>query len=90
MTLYTVFLEYGGGTYIAQVLSESPTCALAKWMADLRPEKLKAWKLPSGDLKSVLSENPPLALDDVSNVWCVVGNGKREQILINVVATVQP
>lgn len=87
-TLYTLLLEYGGGTYIAQIPSHNPGSALMEWVARLLPEELEAWKLTRADLESVTHENPPLALDGVTNVWCVIGSGRGGQILINMVATI--
>jgi hypothetical protein len=85
--LYTVILEYGGGTYIAQVRSENPSLALEQWMRELSPTSLRAWKLSRTDLELVIRETPPMPLTGVSNVWCVIGTGQMEQILINIVAT---
>lgn len=87
--LFTMILEYRGGTYIAQIGSDSPSQALEQWIRELSSKSLRAWKLSRADLESVVREHPPVLLNEFSNVWCVIGSGRRHQILINIVATVR-
>ena len=43
VTLYTVILDYGGGTYIAQLTAASAVAALPIWIAGLNDEDLAEW-----------------------------------------------
>jgi len=41
--LYTVILDYAGGTYIAQVQASSPAVALSTWVSKIKGGDLAEW-----------------------------------------------
>jgi len=43
LSLYTIILEYKGGTYISQIQSESPTAAVKKWSTTITEHSLAVW-----------------------------------------------
>ena len=86
--LYTVFLEYKGGTYISQVRGSSPSAGLKEWSGQLSDKDLREWTLDRGQLVRIIAEGDLVPLQDVANVWCLSGlDDQDEQVLINVVAT---
>jgi hypothetical protein len=87
--LYTVLLEYKGGTYISQVRAESPLDAITKWSTNLLDEDLNAWDLRRDELLSVIESDSLVSVTDCLNVWCDSGiDADGEQILLNIVATI--
>lgn len=93
MPLFTVFLDYQGGTYIGQVQAANVSDALRLWAVNLDPVPIKhfgharkrqlvenvEWRLANG--------LPPTPLDTLKNAWCAgtcPGGG-----LINLVKTDQ-
>lgn len=85
--LYTVFLDYKGGTYISQVRSLNPAAGLGQWCRQLAPEDLTEWSLDRSQLARIVAEDP-VPLQDRIGVWCLSGvDDHNEQVLLNIVAT---
>lgn len=88
--LYSIFLEYRGGTYISQTSSASPSEALTEWAASVPSEDLDAWNLKRPELQSVIGDGSLVPLGDRVNIWCLTGvDSEDEQLLVNLVATAQ-
>jgi hypothetical protein len=70
MPLFTILLEFNGGTYISQVRSASARSAVKKYAAKLT--KIEGLGAPSlrRHLASSISEEVPVSIDDTVNVWC--------------------
>lgn len=85
--VYTVVLEYGGGTYIAQVSGHSPAAALPVWISHLRDEDLAKWRITRGELTTVTKSDNPVAIGGCVGVWCISGSVKNGLVLINMIAT---
>jgi len=85
--LYTVVLDYAGGTYIAQVQAASPAAALPKWVSKIKHGELAAWGIGRQDLAEIARSEKIVPIDGCRNVWCVSGSVRRNLALINVVAT---
>ena len=85
--LYTILLDYRGGTYIAQVSSGSTADVLPKWLSGIRDEELAAWGITRGELKPVVDTDDLIAVNGCLGVWCTTGSAKNGLILINVIAT---
>jgi len=86
LSLYTIILEYKGGTYISQIQSESPTAAVKKWSTTITEHSLAVWGVDRSDLVS-LSDDNPVPLENCVNIWCLTGSAKNHLMLLNVVAT---
>lgn len=84
--LYTMILDYKGGTYISQVRGHSPTAALEKWVDRVTDAELITWTLKRSDLEGLCDENPVL-LDNCISVWCVTRSTRKGLALVNIVAT---
>jgi|SRR5712672_932541 len=85
-SLYTVILEYRGGTYISQVRSESPEAAVKKWSTTISDQNLRMWGLDRAELV-LLSNDNPLPLENCLNIWCLTGSAKNHLMLLNLIAT---
>lgn len=85
--LYTVVLEFGGGTYIAQVSGDSPGAALPDWLSRLHDEDLARWGTTRSELTSIIESDPPSPIDGCLGVWCLTGSVKKGLVLINIIAT---
>jgi hypothetical protein len=72
MALFTVIVEYRGGTYVAQHRAASPTQALVRWIEKfprIRGSFIGARSRLK--LRAALSDSDdkPVALDGATNVW---------------------
>src|SRR5260370_15177896 len=92
--LYTVVLDYRGGTYISQVNAGSVAGALKIWadaldigaVARLGPQR-KGELID--DIKMQLSSGqPPAPLDGLVNAWCASALTSGGLSLINIVGTI--
>jgi hypothetical protein len=85
--LYTVVLDYQGGTYIAQVAADSPAAALPRWLTRLKDDDLAQWGTTRVELSNILRTEDVVPIDGCVNVWCISGSGKNGLVLINLIAT---
>jgi hypothetical protein len=84
--LYSIVLDYGGGTYISQVAAPDQDAAVRAWQAGIADDDLKTWKLIRAEV-DILSDVLPIPLDGLENAWCGSASGKSRLILINIIAT---
>jgi len=87
--LYTIILDYKGGTYIGQNHADSAKEALARWLSGIEDQELARWKITRDELLEIVSSDGPVPLRDCTNVWCTSGSTKGGLVLINVIATDQ-
>jgi hypothetical protein len=85
--LYTLLLEYQGGTYISQVSGASPAAALPKWVSEISAENLTEWRITRNDLAAITKSDGLVPIDGCYGVWCVSGSTKDGLVLINVIST---
>jgi hypothetical protein len=87
MPLFTVILEFDGGTYVAQVRAQSERVALAKYASQLVTNA----GVPNARLRrrlaSELGEDEPVPVEGVQNVWCVFASIGSKSALANIVQT---
>jgi hypothetical protein len=86
LSLFTVVLEYGGGTYISQAAGEDAKAALLAWLSGLLENDLREWKLRRHELQAAV-ENGCVALSGLTNVWCTSSSAAGGLLLINIIAT---
>ena len=86
-TLFTIVLDYRGGTYVGQAKGTSVSSALRLWISQIRDQELKEWKIERRELVEIAKSHKPVLLDDRVNVWCVSGVADDDLVLINVIAT---
>jgi hypothetical protein len=85
--LYTILLEYAGGTYVAQVEATSPITALSAWISKRSDTELAPWGIKRTDLSEIVTSDSPIAIDGCVNVWCITGSAPKGLLLIDIVAT---
>jgi hypothetical protein len=86
-SLYTILLEFRGGTYISQATGENASSVLSQWISQLDEKDLSAWGLDRDTLVSIHAATTPMALTGRINVWCLSGIAGKRQVLINIIKT---
>ena len=85
--LYTVILEFRGGTYIGQASKPSPGEAVAAWIESIPPPNAKSWELDKIGLLGAVLADDPTPLSGCTSVWCMSADVDGHMALINVVRT---
>jgi hypothetical protein len=94
--LYTVLMEYRGGTYVSQVVADSVAGSLRVWAAALDVAAIAAlgaqWKAELlRDIEWMMSNGmEPTPLDGLVSAWCTTASVSGGMMLINIVATASP
>src|SRR5215216_3330341 len=90
MPLYTLIMEYAGGTYIEQVKASSPKSTCVKWAQKLDAAQVSGLGLKGQEsLIEQMKEDSPVALAGVSKTWCNTALVHGKLALINLVQTEQ-
>lgn len=87
MAIFTVILEFGGGTYISQFRARSAQRASANHAAYLVGIKGMSTPATRRRLADRLSQERPVAVQGVHNVWCCSASLGKKLALVNIVAT---
>jgi len=87
--IYTIVLDYKGGTYIAQVTAHSPVAALPKWASKIKGEALSEWGITRDELAKIIKSDHVIPVDGCVNVWCTSGSTHGGLALVNVIATAE-
>ena len=93
MALFTVVLEYDGGTYVSQVNARLAQHALAKWADALDPDDVKGLEVTGKSaLVDELNADAKIGQDltqvkGVKNVWSATALVRGKFALMNVVRT---
>ena len=87
MELFTVILEFDGGTYISQFQATSPQDAAMKHADYLIGLNGMSTPETRKQLASCLSVDMPIAIEGVRNVWFCSTSLGRKLALVNIVAT---
>lgn len=92
-SLFTIVMEYRGGTYIAQVAATRPETALKQWARQIDPIKIahlgesRKAKLVTSIDEWIAERGTAAAIAGTVNVWChteVIGGSL---VLIHLIAT---
>lgn len=91
--LYTVLMEYRGGTYVSQVRARTVVAALQNWASELNPTPIQAFS--DGRKRELIREiesglrsgTAPAPLNGLHNVWCTSAALSGGMVLINIVRT---
>jgi hypothetical protein len=87
MALFTVILEFDGGTYISQFQATSAHSAAAKHAARLIGNRQMSTLVNRRRLADALAVEQPVAIEGVRNVWCCSASVGERFALVNIVAT---
>ncbi len=70
MLLFTISLDFKGGTYLAQVNARTPTLAVRRWAKELNANDVHGLGSSSKQqLISDLGEDTGVAIDGLTNAW---------------------
>jgi len=89
--LYTYILEFRGGTYITQVLSDSLDQSLFDWLVQIEKEIKEIKFLGLNTINQIREQltnkeiNKPTLLTGLKNVWCLGISTKIGYLLVNIV-----
>lgn len=90
MALYTIILDYAGGTYVAQMRARSPHAASIKWARTFDIDDFH--KLGSKERDSLIAQIEsvkPVQLNSILNTWCSSFTIAKRLGLINLVHTAE-
>src|SRR3989442_385910 len=75
LNLYTIILEFDGGTYVVQCEGESPSAAIINWQpADDENEQCHSLRPIRDQVADQLRKGDnPVAVMHSSNTWCLSG-----------------
>lgn len=87
MALFTVLLEFDGGTYISQFRAPSVGAAARMHATDLSANEAVGGLQTRRSLARYLRTEVPVAIAGVRNVWCNCATVGGKFALVNIVAT---
>ncbi len=90
--LYTIVMDYRGGTYVSQTEADDVAGAVRAWALALNPKEVAdLGHAGKAELIEQLLEGgqSPVSLEGVVNVWCTSCSVSDELCLINIVSTVR-
>ena len=82
--LYTVILEYNGGTHVNQVAGDSVTEALGALSSQTNHSR---WGMTRAELKRISENDSPVLVAGCVGVWCASGSAKHGLILVHIIDT---
>lgn len=87
MQLYTILLDYAGGTYVAQTTAASEQAAVRNWLERLSLDLIAG--AVSREVASAFQEDVdvPVSLDGLASAWCVTAIADQGLALVNIVKT---
>lgn len=87
MHLYTIMLDYSGGTYVAQTRATGENAALRDWISSLRSDRLA--DAVSEEVAAAFEETDAslVPLDGLTGVWCGSASAIQGLALVNVIRT---
>lgn len=89
MALFTVLLEFNGGTYLSQLRAASAHKVAAKHAARLIDNKAVGTLATRRRLAQRLAADNPVAIEGVRNVWCSHASVGKKSALVNIVGTAE-
>lgn len=87
MKKYTFIVEFRGGTYISQYEALNVTDALQQWGKSL-DSSIYTQRIVTKLQKDIASEENPVPIKGVENVWCCSFSPYNSFLLLNIVETV--
>ena len=82
--LYTIILEYNGGTHVSQIAGDSVTEAVAALASQNNHSR---WGITRAELKDISESDNPVSVAGCVGVWCTSGSARHGLILIHIIST---
>lgn len=89
-SLFTVVVDFRGGSYVGQFEAQTPEAALLAWAASARAEKFNpgaSGRLAKAVEQTIADENWPTALEGLANAWFAAAMVGTDMASIHVVRT---
>ncbi|MGR4865643.1 hypothetical protein [Caulobacter sp. LARHSG274] len=89
MNLYTMVLDFHGGTYISQFDADTAADAVAAWCRELQDEQLLG-EVSSDVAEGIMIdaiENRLVEVDGLHGAWCAAATVEGNLALLNVIIT---
>lgn len=87
-TLFTLVLDWKGGTYLSQVKAPTLKTAKRKWLTSIPLEIFGTHQVLS-ELATQIDEDEPVLLEGLESVWCTGFMVEEKLALVHVIATCQ-
>jgi hypothetical protein len=88
MPIYTVVLDYKGGTYISQIKARTHKEACLKWADQLDPKVIFGMgSVGKASLQTGIAREEPVLIQGLKNVWCQSALVRGKGALINIIQT---
>lgn len=88
MPLFTVVLDFAGGTYISQVEAKSADAAPTAWATKLEPGEVRGMGEASIQvLRAAMAKESPVRLEGLVQAWCVSAVVRGRLALVHMVQT---
>jgi hypothetical protein len=88
MALYTVFLDYAGGTYVSQARASNPASAIKRWARHLDSNQIHGLGVKTREnLVRQMAAEIPTPISGTLNTWCVSAILRGKLALIHLVKT---
>ena len=87
--LYTLVLDFHGGTYITQFVAETAVDAVSAWCRELQDEELLG-EVSSDVAEGIMIdaiENRLVQVEGLQHVWCAAATVDGALALLNVIET---
>ena len=86
--LFTIVMDWNGGTYIGQVRAGTSRAAISRWAKELDVREIPGFGESSRQsLLEDLGSDPPVLLEGRVNVWCATALVRGKLALVNIVRT---
>lgn len=88
MSIYTMILEYKGGSYVTQIISNNEVAAMQGWVEQLRFGSVA--DDVADEVADAFEANPefdPTPITGLKNVWCEAATSHQELALVTIIAT---
>lgn len=87
---FTIVAEYRGGNYVSQFLASSECEAAWRWTEHLKAERPipRSSSYLAKAVAAELAERPPVPLDGLSDVWCVLAVCGGDLMIANIIESV--
>ena len=86
--IFTVVLDFRGGTYVEQVRSGDERLAVIDWVRNLDPTKIDGLSEEQRrTLSRAVQDDAPMGVEGLRSVWCSSAELDDELALINIIKT---
>ena len=87
--LFTIFVDFKGGTYINQVSAENVNNAIEQWFEIFDFKYLEVEDTYISDIREDLQSNGFTPITNTKNVWCTTALLQDELVLFSLILTEQ-